>query len=414
MLGRRKHQNSISNNSITETLYRYCNLFCYSNAGSQTTAARITEAPEGMVGEAAAKDVVKVPTSNKERVRKHRERNKTKKQFSGIVRVMTGEDTGSGTYNKQSSTLVCIDKYKAQNWATWVTSSSDDDEKMKVLKALSKNKLAYTETSRGYVGVSPPVLIANLFRELNVMGGPSMEKAQWKKIQIRTGLGERRGGKAYYYMFHWGNRKNAEENNVPDWKDEDKFFSTLVKDMIDEFAFKITSRFLSKSKSPIDTKESFLEWHSVLPGMVKTESAYNQAAHTDFNGWGLIIHMPLSREGMMLRIWDTETVSGSRVASGEYHYIPFGCYFVIPSYVKHSGVYGTKGNCCFHMIIRRKAATWEKDEIKPGQTKDEPENRPNWKNVFNERRNEGSKFCDSYVEYMKQNLGGTFSDTWLK
>jgi hypothetical protein len=241
-----------------------------------------------------------------------------------------------------------------------------------------------------------------------------MEKAQWKKIQIRTGLGERRGGKAHYYMFHWGNRKNAEENNVPDWKDEDKIFSTLVKDMIDEFGFKITSRFLSKSKSPIDTKESFLEWHSVLPGMVKTESAYNQAAHTDFNGWGLIIHMPLSREGMMLRTWDTETVSGSRVASGEYHCIPFGCYFVIPSYVKHSGVYGTKGNCRFHMIIRRKADTWEKDEIKPGQTKDEPENRPNWKNVFNERRNGGSKFSDSYVEYMKQNLGGTFSDTWLK
>jgi hypothetical protein len=137
-----------------------------------------------MVGEAAAKDVVKVPTSNKERVRKHRERNKTKKQFSGIVRAMTGEDTGSGTCNKQSSALVCVDKHEAQNWATWVTSSSDDDEKMKVLKALSKNKLAHTETSRGRVGVSPPVLIANLFKELNVMGGPSMEKAQWKKIQV--------------------------------------------------------------------------------------------------------------------------------------------------------------------------------------------------------------------------------------
>ena len=101
---------------------------------------------------------------------------------------------------------------------------------------------------------------------------------------------------------------------MPDWKNEDKFFSTLEKDMIDEFAFKITSRFLSKSKSLIDTKESFLEWHSVLPGMVKTESAYNQAAHTDFNGWGLIIHMPSSREGMMLRMWDTVAVSGSQAA----------------------------------------------------------------------------------------------------
>ena len=148
--------------------------------------------------------------------------------------------------------------------------------------------------------------------------------------------------------------------------------------------------------------------------MVKTESAYNQAAHTDFNGWGLIIHMPLSREGMMLRTWDTETVSGSRAASGECHHIPFCCHFVMPSCVKHSGVCGTKGNCRFHMLIRRKADTWEKDEITPGQNKDEPENRPNWKNVFNERRNEGSKCSDSCVEHMKQNLRGTFSDTWLK
>jgi hypothetical protein len=129
-----------------------------------------------------------------------------------------------------------------------------------------------------------------------------------------------------------------------------------------------------------------LEWHSVLPGMVKTESACNQAACTDFNGWGLIIHMPLSREGMTLRTWDTETVSGSRAASGECHHIPLGCCFVTPSCVKHSGVHGTKGNRCFHMIIRRKSDAWEKDEIKPGQTKDEPENRPNWKNIFNESK----------------------------
>jgi hypothetical protein len=30
------------------------------------------------------------------------------------------------------------------------------------------------------------------------------------------------------------------------------------------------------------------------------------------------------------------------------------------------------------MIIRRKSDAWEKDEIKPGQNKDEPENRPSF------------------------------------
>jgi hypothetical protein len=48
-------------------------------------------------------------------------------------------------------------------------------------------------------------------------------------------------------MFHWGNKKNAEEKNVQDWKEEDKnLFSNFVKGRVDDFAFSITRRFLAR------------------------------------------------------------------------------------------------------------------------------------------------------------------------
>ena len=127
-------------------------------------------------------------------------------------------------------------------------------------------------------------------------------------------------------MFHWGNREYAEEK--------------LVQNAIDEFAYTITRRFVASDDESIESQEKFLDSYSVLPGMVKTKQAYHQAAHTDFNSWGLIVHMPLSREGMMLMIWD-----GNRevMGKGEYHYIPFGCYFVLPLYITHSGYMARKG-----------------------------------------------------------------------
>jgi hypothetical protein len=93
---------------------------------------------------------------------------------------------------------------------------------------------------------------------------------------------------------------------VPDWKDPDKFFTKFVKKAIDEFAFNLTRSFLS-DEGGIDTLENFEKQFSVLPGMVKTIEVYHQAAHTDFDNWGLIVHKPLSLKGMMLIQWDENT-----------------------------------------------------------------------------------------------------------
>jgi hypothetical protein len=321
---------------------------------------------------------------------------------------MTGEDTGSGKYSKYSAGLVGVNDYTSEKW---VTTGLVGTEKRKTIKELHRLKMDYTGASRGYVGVSPPVLVVNIFREWI---GDTIEedletKIKWKTIRIRPWLGEK-AGRAKYYMFHWGNRDYAEENNVPDWKREDTLFSKLVQNAIDEFAYTITRRFVASDDESIESQEKFLDSYSVLPGMVKTKQAYHQAAHTDFNSWGLIVHMPLSKEGMMLMIWD-----GSRevVGTGEYHYIPFGCFFVLPSYITHSGVYGKSGNCRFHMNIRRKSDNWENDEIKTGVNVDNPKSRVDWRPVFKRMREEAGEFSGLYMEYLKENLGGTFLEEWV-
>jgi hypothetical protein len=347
-------------------------------------------------------------TTPTERVRQFRLRHKTKNDCFYIIRLMTGEDTGSGKYSKYSAGLVCVDEYKRDKW---VTTGLVGAEKRKKIKELHRCKIDYTSTRRGYVGVSPPVLVANILREWQGGRIGDLETViQWKSIRIRGWLGEK-GGRGKYYMFHWGNKEYAEENNVPDWKEEDNLFTTFVQDAIDEFAFTITRRFLDGTDENVATREKFLEYYSVLPGMVKTKTAYNQAAHTDFNSWGLIVHLPLSKEGMMLMIWDENR---EKVGRGEYHYIPFGCYFVLPSHVTHSGVYGKRGNCRFHVNIRRKSDTWQRDEIKTGVNQDTPKNRVQWRPVFQEMKEEASEFSGLYREYLKDNLGGTFREEWVK
>jgi hypothetical protein len=357
------------------------------------------------------------PPASTERVRRHRNRTHRKKEFFRIVAQMTGENSRTGKYTKNASSLVCVNVYKKKQWASRVSSGSMETGELSGVKSLRNLKIDYECTSRGYIGVSPPTLVVNLFRELKTgSNGNSLEAGlQWKNIQIREGLGEKKGGQGQYYMFHWGNKKNAEEKNVQDWKEEDNLFSKFLKGQVDDFAFSITRRFLaSDTGENLETRERFFEYYSVLPGLVNTKKPYNQAAHTDMDTWGLIVHMPLSKEGMMLMIWDANRLGGSRVGTkGEHHYIPFGCFFVLPAYVTHSGVYGNKGNCRFHMVVRRRKDKWERDTIKSGVERDNPENRPPWKGVFGTMKKGASGFSDLYLDYLVENLGSTFCKEWI-
>ncbi len=218
------------------------------------------------------------PTGSTERVRQFRTRTHRKKQFFRVVAQMTGENSRSGNYAKNSSSLVCVNVYKKKQWASRVSSGSMEIGELSDAKSLRNLKIDYECTSRECIGVSPPTFVVNLFRELKTGStGNSVEAGmQWKNVQMREGLGEKRGGQGQYYMFHWGNKINAEEKNVRDWKEEDNLFSKFLKERVDDFAFSITRRFLaSDTGENLETREKFFEHYSVLPGLVKTNTAYN-------------------------------------------------------------------------------------------------------------------------------------------
>ncbi len=117
---------------------------------------------------------------------------------------MTGEDTGRGKYSRYSAGLVCIDVYRREGW---VITGFMGTEKKKV-KELHHHKIEYVSNSRGYVGVSPPVLVVNIFREWigDTIADELETEIKWKSIRIRPWLGET-AGRAKYYLFHWGNRE---------------------------------------------------------------------------------------------------------------------------------------------------------------------------------------------------------------
>ena len=66
------------------------------------------------------------------------------------------------------------------------------------------------------------------------------------------------------------------------------------------------------------------------------------------------------------------------------------------------------------MNIRRKSDQWEKDEIKTGVNGDSPNQRVDWRPVFKTRKEEAGIFSGLYMEYLKENLGGTFLEEWVQ
>ncbi len=346
-----------------------------------------------------------------ERTQKLRLARKPENDCFSVIALMTGEETGRGECSKHPVSLVCVDMHRKESWFSCALLGT---EKNSEAKALAVKQHDCASTSRGHVGVSPPVLVANTLRELKGGRLRDMDKdSHWKSISVRKGLNEMAAGKGQHHTFHWGNKKNGEENNVPDWKANDSIFTDFVKNRIDDFAFNVTRRFLADA-SEVDTEVKFLERFSVLPGMARTMNACDQAAHTDFENWGLVIHMPLSREGMMLMTWNETKESGGRVGKGECHCVPFGCFFVLPSHVTHSGVCGGKGNYRFHMIIRRRSDNWERDEITSGKVTDNPNTRGPWRSSFNKMKKEAGVFSDYYVACLKDKLGSTFQEEWVE
>jgi hypothetical protein len=133
--------------------------------------------------------------------------------------------------------------------------------------------------------------------------------------------------------------------------------------------------------------------------------------------------MPLQKEGMLLSVWDIPIKDGVRDddAKHQYIFVPFGSYIALRSDVLHSGVYGSSGNCRFHMILKSRNQVQvvanteggEKDSLYyyPHPT---DEHRPIWDPVFRAEKKRFGFYTEQYIGQLQKHTGKGVTDNLLK
>ena len=105
-----------------------------------------------------------------------------------------------------------------------------------------------------------------------------------------------------------------------------------------------------KSNGIESTDKECNKWHLAF-GVVGTRFATVQMPHCDFakkdqaNSW--ILHFPVQSEGTLHSVFDQDN------NLHRYVYCPFGTFLALRGDVWHSGFFGNKGNCRFHLIMRK-------------------------------------------------------------
>jgi hypothetical protein len=232
-----------------------------------------------------------------------------------------------------------------------------------------------------------------------------------------------------YYMAHWKitlvEPRQWSEQLTVDWKkrnEEHRVFSHPSVLQIETFGKAILKGLGFKSVST--------STHSFAPGVVYTENSFPQAAHIDFNETNLsaskkswILHMPLQKEGMLLSVWDTPIKDEERDDNSKHHYIfvPFGSYVALRSDVLHSGVYGSSGNCRFHMILK------SRNQVQVAGAPDDggkdrlyyyphpsDDHRPVWDPVFRAEKKRFRFYTEQYIGQLQKHTGKGVTDDLMK
>jgi hypothetical protein len=264
--------------------------------------------------------------------------------------------------------------------------------------------LDYPTLKMGAAACVPIPLMLNLLRDLKD-GKKKVDKMGWRTISKKE---YEKGGKGKYCMFHWG-RGSSFSGYEDDWKKNNELLGMKSQELVDDFACQVIKNFRPDQRSK--SRQELLEKFSVFPGCVITELAYNQRAHVDMDCWGIIVHMPLCEEGMMICIWPKDN---SRKSSGKFIHLPFGSFLALPAHTVHSGIYGNKGNIRFHMLIRERENNWLADKLVDDEDiNNNLNNRKNWKDEM-ERRHESSValFTKEYIDTLLSKCGSVFCSHW--
>ena len=106
--------------------------------------------------------------------------------------------------------------------------------------------------------------------------------------------------------------------------------------------------------------------------LVYTHKEHPQLAHVDLSTsifvpnkkLGFIMHLPISAEGMWIRIWERDGVA--RVDSTGYLlHIPFGSVLFLRSDIVHSGIFGSPGNLRLHCAFQPVANPGDSAKLLP-------------------------------------------------
>ena len=269
-----------------------------------------------------------------------------------------------------------------------------------------KEAMDYGSMQMGASACVPIPLLVNILRDLKDQHGTVLRMG-WKTIAKKDF--EKRGvGK--YCMFHW-ERGSSYSGYIEDWKCHNELLGLKSQELVDDFACQILKNF--RPDQARKQHKELLQKFAVFPGCVMTESAYDQRAHLDTSSWGIIVHMPLCEEGLMIYIWPEDY---SRTNAGKYIHVPFGSFLALPAHSVHSGVYGNSGNIRFHMTIRERDNIWMVDKlIDDDVINKKGAKRNNWRSELKKRLGTSvSIFTKQYIDTIRKKCGSVFCEEWTK
>jgi hypothetical protein len=180
---------------------------------------------------------------------------------------------------------------------------------------------------------------------------------------------------ASYYMLNWMKSKPSADAKLTDnaWENN-ATMSVSGMYLLDSFGALLSSCL----RELVESEDEF----TFHPGFVSTNGAAHQEVHVDsvlaYKGdtakQNYILHMPLSTEGLVLRIANVadsveeviERAFSRRSKSPRndapdrhikvhdfFYHVPFGSALLLPERQWHAGHYGEEGNLRFHAVLRR-------------------------------------------------------------
>jgi hypothetical protein len=260
-------------------------------------------------------------------------------------------------------------------------------------------------------GVASPILMANLLKDLRGRVPSGLNECRFSNVNAEPGKSST--DKASYAFFHWDRSESGSSGVISDYRLRNYFLSQRTVREIDGLGFGIC-RVLFPGKFETLSDDAMKEHILLLPGVVITKRAHDQALHLDDQPGEILflLHFPLCEEGMVLRVWGKANNERNNMEKANYLRIPFGSYAITRGDVYHAGIYGKKGNFRFHMVVKTADKFTVSDRLHKMEGDKNPE--PNKWKVHLYEQDEQHHFSVNYLAMLKEKCGCIMEDGWTR